>query len=706
MKLFSAISNLLKPILEKAGKILEPLIKKFSNTRSIRTKLILAFLVPIFLIIFQGLLSWINASGAVKAIASNTSQTAMMSSGKYLDVVFRTLENQTVQMFASSDVQGYFSKDFTDEDMYDKIELSTNINNNYINLSSLNTDVQGLMMLSNKESTPSLSTNAFLFDLKDATFLKTLDASASGGGWFGYHKELDTLNSSTSDNYAVSFMKYIKSLTSMETIGLLVVDIKTDTITDLIDSIELGKNQLIHFVTPDGRVITNGKDDSKSDLLKQGFFTNIRKSEAANGTETIRYHGTSYLMTYYKIGTSGCILMGFLPESELNSAAKGIVVTTIIMILIAGLIALGTGYAMANSMTRTINRTINASECAASGDLSVSFNSRRQDELGTLARSISSMIASMRSLIEQTLTVSGKVTESVQIVSSTSQHVSSVSSEISRAIEEISGGASAQASDAENGVKKISELAEKIGRVTDSAKSIDSLTKTSMQLTESGLASVNDLDSKSNETTAISREIMADIKELDLHSKSIGKIVKVISGIADQTNMLALNAAIEAARAGEMGKGFAVVADQVRNLAEQSMNATREITSIIKNTQDKTAKAVEKAASTESILNSQNNAVLGTIEVFQKIMASMNHLSVQVEQIMSMITEMEENKEQAINSIQNISAVSEETAASSQEVTASTQEQLASIDDLASKAEDLRKAADDLQQNISRFKLN
>lgn len=87
-------------------------------------------------------------------------------------------------------------------------------------------------------------------------------------------------------------------------------------------------------------------------------------------------------------------------------------------------------------------------------------------------------------------------------------------------------------------------------------------------------------------------------------------------------------------------------------------------------------------------------------------MASMNHLSVQVEQIMSMITEMEENKEQAINSIQNISAVSEETAASSQEVTASTQEQLASIDDLASKAEDLRKAADDLQQNISRFKLN
>ena len=168
-------------------------------------------------------------------------------------------------------------------------------------------------------------------------------------------------------------------------------------------------------------------------------------------------------------------------------AARQIIFSTIIMILLAGLIALGIGMIMANSMSRTIHRIIDASGQAASGDLSVNFNTRRQDELGTLTRSINAMIGSMRSLIEQTLRVSNKVSSSALTVSSTSQQVSSVSQEISRAIQEISQGASAQANDAEQGVEKISVLAEKINNVTENAKSIDHLTRDTMSMTQNGL---------------------------------------------------------------------------------------------------------------------------------------------------------------------------------------------------------------------------
>lgn len=198
---------------------------------------------------------------------------------------------------------------------------------------------------------------------------------------------------------------------------------------------------------------------------------------------------------------------------------------------------------------------------------------------------------------------------------------------------------------------------------------------------------------------------MDDINELDIHSKSIGKIIKVISSIADQTNLLALNAAIEAARAGEAGKGFSVVADEVRKLAEQSMDSAREISKLIKSTQDQTAKAVEKAADAESILISQNEAVQETIQVFNRIMSSMESLSDQVKQIMTRIAGMEENKAHAISSIQNISAVSEETAASSQEVTASTEEQLSAIEELSRFADELRIASEEMQGAIEKFKL-
>jgi methyl-accepting chemotaxis protein len=83
----------------------------------------------------------------------------------------------------------------------------------------------------------------------------------------------------------------------------------------------------------------------------------------------------------------------------------------------------------------------------------------------------------------------------------------------------------------------------------------------------------------------------------------------------------------------------------------------------------------------------------------------MEKLSEQVEQIMSRVTEMEENKTLAINSIQNISAVSQETAASSEEVTASTEEQLSSIEELSRFADELKSASEELQKSISKFKL-
>ena len=186
----------------------------------------------------------------------------------------------------------------------------------------------------------------------------------------------------------------------MDDIGLLVIDIKPGVITNLMSSINLDDNQKIFLVSPDGRVISDKGDMGKtSDLIAQDFFKTIIAGTESKGSDNISFEGINYLMTYYKVSNTGYTLLGLIPESALNAAARQVILTTVIMIILAALIAFGTGMFMANSMSRTINRIINASGNAASGDLSVSINSRRQDELGTLAISINEMISNMRGII-------------------------------------------------------------------------------------------------------------------------------------------------------------------------------------------------------------------------------------------------------------------------------------------------------------------
>ncbi|MGE5615134.1 MAG: methyl-accepting chemotaxis protein [Bacillota bacterium] len=704
MEIFNHIRNFFRKLVNRLKFPTAVII----GSKKIKTKLVAAFLVPVILIVILGIISYHNSLNTATESAIQSSEVAMENSGKYLDIILETVGNLGGQIFTDTDVQDYLAKNFDNEEVLAKLELSKKVRNSLLAITTFSPNISCIMLIPNDEDLmpfgTSINTDARLGDLQESSNIEILGSQKTAHAWFGNHSELDQLNSSSNKTYSLSYMRLIRSTVTLETIGMLVIDLKPEIITELSEGINISDNQMIYFVTNDERVFCNGADVTEtSTVTQQDFYREILASEQAASSKRVSFDGVDYLMSYYKTDTY--TLFGLIPENELDDAANQIALSTVIIVILAVLIAIGTGIFIANSMSRTINRIINASGRAASGDLTVTLESRRKDELGLLTRSINSMITNMRGLIEQVIRVSENVSNSAVVVSSTSQQVTSVSQEITRAIQEISQGASAQATDAELGVQKIAVLAENINRVTDNARTIDQVTRDTKITTQNGLTAIEDLNEKSNRTTEISRELMEDIKAIDVHSKSIGKIVKVIRNIADQTNLLALNAAIEAARAGDAGKGFSVVADEVRKLAEQSMQSTVEIANIIKSAQDQTERAVEKTAMTESILLSQNEAVANTISTFNQIMNSMEELSGYVEQIMASIAEMESNKAQAINSIQNISAVSQQTAASSQEVTASTEEQLSSIEELSHLTEELKLASDELKKSIEKFKL-
>jgi methyl-accepting chemotaxis protein len=296
-------------------------------------------------------------------------------------------------------------------------------------------------------------------------------------------------------------------------------------------------------------------------------------------------------------------------------------------------------------------------------------------------------------------------TESSKELTSTSTEVSEISDEIGKNIEELSQGAQNQAKEAEKGSEMIINLGDLINQ---EQKYIDELNNSSKEVNvsiDAGLSAIGELISNTNESENAAKEISKVIEDTNISSKNIGNVSVVIASIAEQTNLLALNAAIEAARAGEHGKGFAVVADEIRKLAEESTKSTKEIDNIVTELINNVDNAVKKMATITEIFEIQTLKVNITEDKFKEISIAINVTEKIVNELFLSSSEMNDNKIQVLEVIQNLSAIAEEYAASTEEASASTEEQIVSIDEIANESESLYELIQELNKFVLAFKI-
>ncbi|WP_024831501.1 methyl-accepting chemotaxis protein [Ruminiclostridium josui] len=354
---------------------------------------------------------------------------------------------------------------------------------------------------------------------------------------------------------------------------------------------------------------------------------------------------------------------------------------------------------------KTIKRFSKDIDGFKSGDFSRMIEPKQYGILGFVASVVNIVISDIRSLIESFFNLSLSITQASRKVTSTAENASNAIEEISKTIDEIAKGASAQAAEAQMGVQVVDKLSDQINFVYESYSGITNETNKIIDLNTVGLKAVTTLRDKSKETYETSEKIFAVVEKLTNTTKDIGLFVESIENIAEQTNLLALNAAIEAARAGEAGKGFAVVADEVRKLADQSRKSTEEINNMMESIQEESALAISSMEIMKKVSQEQNIAVDKTNSSFSDIANAIDFIVSKINDVNEAVIKMQTDKSEVISAIENISSVSQQTAASSEEVAATTENQLKIIDDMKVASESLNQLVKQLDNKLKKYKL-
>lgn len=329
------------------------------------------------------------------------------------------------------------------------------------------------------------------------------------------------------------------------------------------------------------------------------------------------------------------------------------------------------------SITRPLRQVNDMLKVVASGNLSHKLDDSGQDEFATLARNCNLLIDSLRNLIQ------GIVSRSTQLAAAAEQ-TSAVTAQSTTAIEE-------QRNQVEQAASATTEMSSTSQSVLSSAN--DALGE--IKQADDEAERVKGISDKNRETIeALAQEVESAsqvINKLQQDSASIGGILDVIRGIAEQTNLLALNAAIEAARAGEQGRGFAVVADEVRTLASRTQESTQEIQNMIEALQT----GAEKAVSVMETGKSQAVNCVEQSEMADKALETITHAVHEAYDRSSQIATAAEEQSVVAHEIsenlESIVAIAEQTTAGSQQT--------------ASSSSEVARLAEELQQSVQEFKL-
>lgn len=330
--------------------------------------------------------------------------------------------------------------------------------------------------------------------------------------------------------------------------------------------------------------------------------------------------------------------------------------------------------AVISIVKNSMNDFIEKLKILSSGNFMIKFNNGFTNEFGIMYDALDETIVSISDALNKIKKYSNEVNENILYLENISGQMHSSIGEVSSSIGEVSNGSNDQAKSLVNINGTLNSFGNTLETVGKSIRKIDGDTKDISKKVQISNDTLNNIVSSMNKITDSYGDTKSKVVNLTNSVKQITDITNLINDIADQTSLLSLNAAIEAAKAGSDGASFAVVADEIKKLAEQSKNSSKSIDSLISVIYNEVKILSNTTNSTNLELVKQKDIIENSINLFKNIIISIQKLLPKIDEANQSIVKVNKDKSNIIDSVEAISAVSEENSASSEQISASSDE--------------------------------
>ncbi|MDF2644760.1 MAG: methyl-accepting chemotaxis protein [Paenibacillus sp.] len=494
-------------------------------------------------------------------------------------------------------------------------------------------------------------------------------------------------------------------------IGGLFCPLTTDNLTVYTKTIQIGETGYGYLMSPSGMLLTH-PDAGKVGKKMEDVFT---PSEAAKFKETVlkddkgtfqftREDGVAAEISFDTIPSTGWRLVTNLVNEEVYSSVKTANQVSIWLTVITTIVVAAFALIVSTKTTKPVISITEAVKKMAEGDLTPRLAIKRSDELGQLADNMNLMLDSFSDIVGKARYTAEQLGASSEELTACAAESVDISTTIAQSIQEVFNASKGQLQGAEQTSTAMGEMAIGVQRIAESSSVVTEASHASLQEVQQGRVAINQAVEQMKFINESVGKSANDMRALESYSQKIGEIVSVITEITSQTQLLSLNASIEAARAGEQGRGFAVVANEVKKLAEQSSSSAADISSLIREVQSSTSRAVQ--AMNKGVLDVEKGSELidAAGQVFNRVTSTFQEISDQIQEVSAASQEMSAGTEEVTASMSEIVHMTKASYDHGQGISEGSKKQHATMEEISASAEDLSNMAQELQESLARFK--